>query len=137
MIPPTEPLKANLIFLARDPLLETNKPYELLYDTPPLPRGCNFDEVNEEAKVQDFRPLKGKLLLDEDGFLLVDLPREMPCDDFFDERLREAFVREAKRLLIGVCGARAVYVHECVVCDSFFFVSRSWDCAWWMGVKLS
>jgi hypothetical protein len=110
-------VKADMIFLARDPLLETNKPYELLYDTPDIPRGCNFDEVTESVVIEDFRPFKGELSLDQDGFVLVDLPRSMPYEDYFDEEaLREGFVSDAKRILQEVCGARAVYIHECVVC---------------------
>jgi hypothetical protein len=109
-------ITANMIFLARDPLLETNKPYELLYDKPDMPRGCNFDEVTESVPLEDFRPLKGKLSLDRDGFVLVDLPHSIPYDDYFDEdALREGFVSDAKRILLEVCGARAVYIHECVV----------------------
>jgi hypothetical protein len=110
-------IKADMIFLARDPLLETNKPYELLYNMPDMPRGCNFDEVTESVVIEDFRPLKGKLSLDRDGFVLVDLPRPVPYEDYFDEEaLREGFVSDAKRILQEVCGARAVYIHECVVC---------------------
>jgi len=97
-------------------LLETKKPYELLYDTPELTRGCNFDEVVESVEIEDFRPLKGKLSLDKDGFMLVDLPRSMPYEDFFDEEaLKEGFVSDAKDILLNVCGATAVYIHECVI----------------------
>jgi len=105
-----------MIFLARDSFLETNKPYELLYDKPDMQRGCNFDEVTESVAIEDFRPLKGKLSLDRDGFVLVDLPRSMPYEDYFNEdALREGFVSDAKRILQDVCGARAVYIHECVI----------------------
>lgn len=105
-----------MIFMARDPLLETNKPYELLYDTPDMPQGCNFDEIKESVLIEDLRPLKGKLSLDRDGFLLADLESSMTYNDFFDEKvLSERYVSDAKRALQDICGARAVYIHECVV----------------------
>lgn len=127
-------IQANLIFLAKDPLLETNKPYELLYDTPEIPRGANFDEITESVPIEDFRPLKGKLSLDKDGFILVDLPRAIPYEDYFDEEtLKAGFVTDAKRVLLDVCGARAVYIHECVVCyfKIMIIMMRSQDRADW------
>lgn len=43
--------------------------------------------------------------------MLVDLPRSMP----YEEALREFFASDAKRIMREVCGARAVYIRQCVV----------------------
>ena len=107
---------ANLTFMAHDPLHDTHKPYELLYNAGELPTGCNFDEMEHEVVIEDFRPLKGKLSLDREGFLLADLDSTMTYQDFFDEAaLKDKYMSEVKALILNLFQARSVYFHECVV----------------------
>lgn len=109
-------IKAKMTFMVDDPLLASHKSYEILYDTQDMPIGCNFDYVKQEVIVEDFRALKGDLSMDRDGFLLEDLEASMTYEDFFNEDvLKERYVSDVKRTIQELCGARAVYIHECVV----------------------
>lgn len=119
-------LKANLMFMARDPLHDTHKPYELLYEAGELPTGCNFDEVEHEVAIENFRPLKGKSSLDCEGFLLADMRSAMTYQDFFDETaLKKKYMQEVKCLIADMFQAQSVYFHECVVGDNLRFGLRS------------
>ena len=111
-----EYIEAELTFIANDPLHDVQKPYELLYETEDLPTGCNFDEEAHDVALEDFRPLKGKLSLDSEGFILADLESAMSYQDFFDEiALKSKFMKEVKCLILDMLQARSVYFHECVV----------------------
>lgn len=107
---------ASLTFMAPDSLHNNYKPYELLYETEGLPTGCNYDEIVHEVVVEDLRPLKGKLSLDREGFILADVDSAMTYQDYFDERLlKEKYMAEVKHLIMSMFQARSVYFHECVV----------------------
>lgn len=119
---------ASLTFMAPNALHNTHRPYELLYQTERLLPGCNYDEIEHQVELEDFRPLKGKLSLDREGFLLVDLDSAMKYEDFFDQdTLKEKYMAEVKYLIISVFRARSVYFHECVVSLSLGVETERWD----------
>jgi hypothetical protein len=108
----------SLSFFERGSWPDSERPYELLFKSPDEAlASCNFRVVQEHnVPIHDLRPLKGKLSLDREGYVVADLETRMRYEDYFDiEKLQTTFVAELKTLLQSLLGARAVYVHETVV----------------------
>ena len=121
---------AALKFLAPDPKHETEKPFAINY-TPhePLPER-NFDEERVNGIViEDVRPIKSSLTLDEHGVSVLDLHCDMLYEDYFDyDTVKRVYGEEIRNLLLERLGARRVYFHECVVSSpepSSFSYARS------------
>ncbi|KAL8899442.1 MAG: hypothetical protein Q9207_006200, partial [Kuettlingeria erythrocarpa] len=105
-----------MTFLQRDMKHQSEKPYEILYEMTDDTRRTNYDvNIVHNIIVEDLRPQKGQLSLDQDGFVIEDFDSSMPYEDFFDEtKLKTQYAQELRRFLIQLFGARAVYFHECV-----------------------
>jgi hypothetical protein len=110
--------EGTLTFFERGSWPSHERPYELLFQPP----DCNFPVCNYSAvqvpnvPIHDLRPLKGKLSLDREGFLIADINTSMDYDDYFDqEKLKTTYIPEIKAFLKRELGARAAYIHECVV----------------------
>lgn len=108
----------TLTFFERESWPSHERPYELLFQPPdsnfPV---CNYNVVQvPDVPIHDLRPLKNKLSLDHEGFLIADLNTTMQYDDYFDqEKLKKTYMPEIKAYLKNNLGVRAAYVHECVV----------------------
>ncbi|KAI0147059.1 hypothetical protein GGR57DRAFT_264726 [Xylariaceae sp. FL1272] len=96
-------------------------PSEKLYELEYLPndglaeRNYQTHQV-DGIPIRDMRPLKGKLSLDREGFMILDLPSHMMYEDFLDEaKLREVYAEELRTCLLKALGASAVFIHECVI----------------------
>lgn len=114
-MPATE---GTLTFFERESWPSNQRPYELLFQ-PPVPDfpACNYDVVKvPNVPIHDLRPLKGKLSLDCEGFLVADINTSMEYEDYFDqEKLKATYMPEIKTFLKEKLGIKAAYVHECVV----------------------
>jgi hypothetical protein len=96
---------------------ENEKPYILTYlptDNFPL---TNFDFGDiQNVPIKDMRPIKEKLSLDREGFVVADFASALTYDEYFEEdKLRAVFADELRRFWKDRYGAKAVYIHECVV----------------------
>ena len=118
--------QAALTFFERESWPSHERPYELLFQPPngTIPV-CNYNVVQvPNVPVHNLRPLKDKLSLDHEGFLVALLDTTMEYDDYFDhEKLKCIYMTEIKTYLKKQLGVRAAYIHECVV--SFFFTIDS------------
>ena len=94
------------------------KLYELEYNPSDGLAERNYDTHQiYDIPIHDLRPLKGKLSLDREGFVILDLPSSMKYEDYLDEtKLKSVFAEELRQCLLNTLGARAVFIHECVVC---------------------
>jgi len=107
----------KLTFIDRGSWPQSDRPYELLYAPDgDIPR-CNFSLIeHDNVPIHDLRPEKGQLSLDREGYMVVDLESSLDYDDFYDEeKLKRTYLNELKHMLRECLGARAVFVHECVV----------------------
>jgi hypothetical protein len=110
-------IKVALAFLNDGSLQEGEKPYEFHYDRVDQAQRSNFNfEEIQDVVLEDLRSRKGKLSLDDDGFVIADLETAAQYDDFFDEeKLKVQFAEDLRRRLVEILGVRALYFHECVV----------------------
>lgn len=101
---------------------DEEKPYCLLYTPTDGLLMANFDFGDvRTVPIRDMRPRKGQLSLDQEGFLVADFKSSLTHDDYFEEdKLKSIFIDELREFLTSFLGARAVFVHECVVSDSTF-----------------
>jgi hypothetical protein len=110
--------EGTLTFFERESLPSHQRPYELLFQPPdsdfPV---CNYNVVQvPNVPIHDLRPLKDKLSLDREGFLVADFNTSMNYEDYFDqEKLKSTYMPEIKAFLKDRFGVRAAYIHECVV----------------------
>ncbi|GES60662.1 putative fad-linked sulfhydryl oxidase alr isoform 2 protein [Aspergillus terreus] len=113
--------EATLTFFERGSWPPHERPYELLFQPPtsdfPV---CNYKVTQvPNVPIHDMRPLKGKLSLDREGFVVADIKTSMTYEDYFEqEKLKTIYVPEIKALLMEKLGVRAVYIHECVIRQS-------------------
>ncbi|KAJ9133114.1 hypothetical protein NKR19_g9178 [Coniochaeta hoffmannii] len=93
------------------------KLYELEYNPSDGLAERNYDTHQiYDIPIHDLRPLKGKLSLDREGFVILDLPSSMKYEDYLDEtKLKSVFAEELRQCLLNTLGARAVFIHECVI----------------------
>lgn len=110
--------EATLTFFERESWPSHQRPYELLFQPPdPDFPVCNYNVTQvPNIPIHDLRPLKDKLSLDREGFLIADINTRMAYGDYFDEeKLRSTYMPEIKTFLKEKLDVRAVYFHECVV----------------------
>lgn len=103
--------------------------YELLYiPTDGLPL-INHQRVEISGiPIHDLRPQKNNLSLDEEGFIVSDMKSRLQYEDFQDEELlTNVFAEELRAHLLECLGARALYIHECVVSNSAV-ITKHFDC---------
>jgi hypothetical protein len=107
---------------------DEEKPYCLLYIPTDGLAMANFDFGDvRTVPIRDMRSRKGQLSLDQEGFLVADFKSSLVHDDYFDEdKLKTVFVDELREFLISFLGAKAVFVHECVV-GAFTFDRQSFN----------
>ena len=122
MIDETQPVvtKASLSFLRPGSWPKGERPYELLYiptDGTPL---INYERLQvEDIPIYDMRPRQDDLSLDRDGFIVGNLRSKLDYEDFHDEELlKTVFADELRTYLQELLGARALFIHECVVRNS-------------------
>lgn len=108
----------TLTFFERESWPSHERPYELLFQPPtsdfPV---CNYKVVQvPNVPIHDLRPLKNKLSLDREGFLIADINTSMEYEDYFNqEKLKTTYMPKIKTFLKEKLGIRAAYIHECVV----------------------
>lgn len=108
---------ASMRFLKPNSWKSTEKLYELEYDPSDNLAERNYEtqQVND-IPIYDMRPLKGKLSLDREGVLIIDLPSRMAYEDFLnEEELKKVYAEELRECLLNVLGAQGIFIHECVV----------------------
>lgn len=110
---------ATLSFLKPGSWPSDQKPYEMLY-TP----ADGIPLINHETAevcgipIHDLRPRKDELSLDEEGFIISELKSQHQYEDLQDEEfLKTVFAQELRDHLLKRLGARALYIHECVVSE--------------------
>ncbi|RMJ13912.1 hypothetical protein CDV36_006397 [Fusarium kuroshium] len=113
--------EGTLTFFERESWPSHERPYELLFKPPssdfPV---CNYSVTQvPNVPIHDLRPLKGKLSLDREGFMIADINTSMGYEDYFDqEKLKATYMPEIKLFLKEKLGVRAAYIHECVIRQS-------------------
>ncbi|KAJ5799671.1 uncharacterized protein N7518_001739 [Penicillium psychrosexuale] len=116
----------NIYFAKPKSWPENEKPYTLLYD----PSGeteiklSNF-KVNDvhPVPIRDMRQKKNVLSIHREGFIFAEFKSQMAYEDYGDEsKLKSVLAEDIKNLLIEKLGAKAAFVHECVVGLSALFV---------------
>lgn len=111
----------TLTFFERESWPSHERPYELLFQPPtsdfPV---CNYKVVQvPNVPIHDLRPLKNKLSLDREGFLIADINTSMEYEDYFNqEKLKTTYMPKIKTFLKEKLGIRAAYIHECVIRQS-------------------
>lgn len=93
------------------------RPYTLLYEPVTDEKLSNFQITDTQpVPIRDMRPKKGSLSLDKEGFLFADFKSKMAYEDYLDdEKLKTVLAREVRELLLEKLGAKAAFIHECVV----------------------
>lgn len=110
--------KGTLTFFEKRSWPSDQRPYELLFQPPdssfPV---CNYNVVQSpDVPIQGVQPVKDRLSLDKQGFLVADLNTTMTFDHHLDqETLKRTHLPEVKALLKDRLGVSAAYVDECVV----------------------
>lgn len=110
-------LTANLLFVKPGSWPDTEKPYSLLYQPDDDLKLTNF-EISDlrPVDIYDMRPKKDTLSIDREGFMFTDFKSKLNYEDYFDdEKLKSVFAPEVRDLLVGKLGAKAAFIHECVV----------------------
>lgn len=108
---------AEMKFLDPKSRPSDEKLYSVLYlnnDSLPM---TNFKyTVVSGVLIHDVRSKKGKMSLDEEGFTVADFKSTLSYDENYEEEaLKEKLIPEIHSLLKNLLGAKAVFVHECVV----------------------
>ncbi|MBV8096077.1 MAG: hypothetical protein JO110_23165 [Acetobacteraceae bacterium] len=100
-------IEAELNFLA--PM--TEKPFRYNYGPPPGKPETNAVYEPKRVRINDVRPIAGRLSLDREGFALIDSPSEVT--DFDDEdAIRRVYYTEAERVFMSQTGATRVVLFD-------------------------
>ena len=108
---------AEMKFLDPKSRPEDEKLYSILYlNNDDLPM-TNFKYTRVSGvPVHDVRAKKGTMSLDEEGFIVADFKSALSYDESYkEEALKEKLIPEVHALLKDLIGAKACFVHECVV----------------------
>lgn len=112
---------ASMNFIKPGSWPESEKPYEILYTPTNGFPTLNYSLEVHDIPIYDLRSKKGQLSLDREGYIVADLPRRLSSEDFWDEnKLRSIYSEEVRTYLLSLLGARACYIHECVVSSVCF-----------------
>ena len=92
---------SELVFLQRDPIHETEKPYKLQYDPGNgLPRKNCVDELREGIVIHDIRGKEHEFTLEQNGFCMAKLESKLRPEDFDDDsNVKKVYYSELKLLL--------------------------------------
>lgn len=123
------PTYATLNHIKFDILHDTEKPYRLQYDPGEgIPR-TNYSLVAErDVPIYDLRDEDHRsITFAQDGISMIRLLSHLQPDDFYDDnKVREIYYEEVKRLLRRSYGAKRVEILEhSVILDSFDSFSPS------------
>lgn len=104
----------ELVFLAKDPKHDTEKPYKLQYDPgDTLPRKNCTDEVRNDIQIQDIRGREQDFTLENQGFCVAKLETQLSPEDFDDDaKIKQVYYAELKMMLKSLLGARRVEILE-------------------------
>lgn len=116
---------ATLNFIKPGSWPASEKPYEILYKPTDGTPNLNYSlEEIHDIPIYDLRVKKGQLSLDREGYLVADIPSHLSYEEFWDEsKVRSVYAEEIRAYLLSCLGARACYIHECVVSSTCFSVT--------------
>jgi hypothetical protein len=107
----------NICFATPGSWPETEKPYTILYDPTEDVKLSNFklDDI-QPVPIRDMRAKKDSLSIHREGFIFADFRSQLTYENYFDEqKLKSVLAEEVRNLLIEKLGAKAAFIHECVV----------------------
>ncbi|KIW33962.1 uncharacterized protein PV07_00773 [Cladophialophora immunda] len=108
---------ASMVFIKPGSWPSDEKPYELLYIPTDESPTSNYEvHTVPNIPVRDMRPSLEALDLDRHGFIVASLASALRYENIRDEKaLRDVYAAELRHLLLETLGARAVFIHECVL----------------------
>lgn len=111
---PPKDATSTLLYLRKDELHETEKPYKLQYNTEDeIPQQNTVQENRESIPIRDLRGQTRSFSFEKNGFSVLDLESEMEPEDFGNEhKVKDVYYPEIQARLLKYFGAKRVEVLE-------------------------
>ncbi|KAI1448428.1 hypothetical protein F5Y02DRAFT_307572 [Annulohypoxylon stygium] len=109
--------EASIVFLSRDDLYKTSKPYAIQYEPHGnIPQSNIVQERVDGIPVRDVRPIKDTLTLEKDGILVKELHTGLQLAGFADPNaVQDLYLPKVQQLLQEVLGTQNVAILEYLV----------------------
>jgi hypothetical protein len=113
-----------LLYLRRDQIHETEKPYKLQYNTEDeLPQQNTVPESRGPIRIRDLRGQSRSFSFETNGFSVLEMDSKMAPEDFADEKkVKDIYYAEVQALLLRYFGAKRVEILEHLVTTSHIHV---------------
>ena len=109
-------VETSMHFLARDKLYEHEKPYQLKYEAENgIPRSNLRLEKHEPIKISSIRGRERQFSMEDNGFAVLKLDREIPYNDFSDPGGIRKYLDVVSESLRKFLGADRVQVFQHLV----------------------
>ena len=109
-------LETSLQFLAKDKLYEHEKPYRFQYKPPEGVPKTNFHiEKQDGINISSIRGREKEFSLEKNGFTVLSLDEEIPCEDFDSEAGIRRYMDLVANKLKVLLKADKVQVYQQVV----------------------
>ena len=113
-------VQTSLHFLEQDALYDTEKVYEMKYETPiGLPRSNMKIRRQGGIPIQDVRGREREMNFQNNGFCVLNIDCDLAIGDYDDEtKLQNGYMRLAAHKVQQVLGATRVQIIDYTVCSS-------------------
>jgi hypothetical protein len=110
-------VSSTLLYLRKDEIHETEKPYKLQYNTKDeLPQQTTVQDSRGPILIRDLRGQTKSFSFEKNGFSVLEMESKMDPEDFADERrVKEVYYPEVQALLLRYFGAKRVEILEHLV----------------------
>ena len=109
-------IHADLHFLSKDRIYNSEKPYTMRF--PPhiaIPQS-NIHRETHNVTIRSLRPYLGRLSLDQCGFDVMSLKSQMSYKDFGDDsKISSLYLEELRQAFQSTLGASHIYVTDYTV----------------------
>jgi hypothetical protein len=109
----TSDVLAQLNFLAKDPLYDVEKPYNLAYESDTVPRQNLVKETQNDVLVHDIRGKEHELTFERNGIAVLEMESQMQYTDFdHPEKIIDCYLEEIGQLLYQYMNPRSVQIFD-------------------------
>lgn len=106
-------LFADISFLARDPVYETTRVYDLDYKSKQVPSNNLKTVVEPNVPIFDLREAEKSITFQNSGIAILDLETAMEYEDFaHEDRIMECYFQEVGQILLDYLGAASIQIFD-------------------------
>ncbi|KAL9621735.1 MAG: hypothetical protein Q9160_003853 [Pyrenula sp. 1 TL-2023] len=106
-------LFADIGFLAKDPVYETTRVYDLDYESKQVPSNNLKTVVEPNVPVFDLRGAENSITFQNSGIAVLDLQTAMTYEDFaHEDRIMECYFQEVGQALLSYLGAASIQIFD-------------------------